>query len=130
MRTKIANLGYRYDISLRARSTSVPTTPWVSLVLVLAFAVLAYLVLPAQASFTVLSPMGAALGVAVVGGIRRSADPLAWNLLSAGVAVYVIGDLLGLTSGAFPTSGIASVSYVLAYAAFAGGFSAFIFRGR
>lgn len=115
--TRATRVAPRVGVSVAALRTS----PWAMLALVLAVAFAIHVVLPAYLSTTVLNPMGAVIGVAAVGGIRRSADRTAFSLLAGGVVVYAVADLVAFASPAPNLHAFATGLFIAAYIAFAGG---------
>lgn len=123
-------MGFRQEIpgiTALSRRAALPRVsvsalrPWAMLALVLAVAGAIHVVLPAYLSTTVLNPMGAVIGVAAVGGIRRTADRAAFSLLAGGVVVYAVADWVALASPAPELRAFATGLFIAAYIAFAAG---------
>lgn len=129
MRRTLAAINYSWAPT-RTRSLPLLGTPWATLCAVLAVALLAHLALPDLLAAAILNPMGACVGVAAVGGLRRSSCQSAWNLVVAGVGVYAVADLAGLVSSAPAIEQAALFLYLGSYAAFSAGFALFATRRR
>ncbi|MBW3594000.1 MAG: hypothetical protein KY391_00355 [Actinobacteria bacterium] len=129
MRRTLAAVTYGWA-PIRTRSIPLLGTPWTTLGGVLIVALFAHLALPTHVAAAILNPMGASVGIAAVAGLRRSTCRSAWNLLAAGVAAYAVADAVGLMSSIISLEQVAAGLYVASYAAFAGGFAAFVTRRR
>lgn len=111
----------RVTAPTRVSVATLRTSPWAMLALVLAAGLAIHVVLPAYVSTTVLNPMGAVIAVAAVGGVRRTADRTAFNLLAGGVIVYALADGVAILSSAPELHAFVTGMFLVAFTAFAGG---------
>lgn len=84
--------------------------------------------LPSYVTAAVVNPMGGVIGVAAVGGLKRSRHPGAFNLLAAGVVTYSIADVVGLLAASRGMELVAFGLFLVAYIAMSTGLASFFAR--
>src|SRR3712207_3328338 len=76
--------------SVNVSVQSLRRSPWVMLAVVVAAGFALSAMLPHYVSGAIVNPMGAVIGIAAVGGLRRSVHTVAFNLIASGVLAYAI----------------------------------------
>ena len=112
--------------SLRVSTRELRTSPWAMLAVVATAGLALTALLPNHASDAIVNPMGGVIGVAAVGGLRRSLHKAAFNLLSAGVVMYATADVVGLLASSPGSRTLAFGLFLIAYTAMAAGLAVFV----